>query len=146
VEEKVQFNEFKTHRKILFMLGKLLKWTCWAAFAMYVYHLYLVIKKDKPEQAFLANEMFLHAAGFTKYNYDMLTILLTRPPVDRLLLERPPLPAGYQHPKVLVLNLNGTLIHSEYKFGVGFEVLKRPGLTMFLNTMARNFEVVVFGD
>lgn len=76
----------------------------------------------------------------------MLYQLLTRPPVDRLLLERPPLPQGYQHPKVLVLNLNGTLISSEYKLGVGFELRKRPGLSMFLNTMARNYEVVVFGD
>jgi len=76
----------------------------------------------------------------------MLTILLTRPPVDKLLMDRPPLPPGYGNPKVLVLNLNGTLIHSEYKFGVGFELLKRPGLAMFLSTMARNYEVVIFGD
>lgn len=141
-----KYNEFKTHRKILFSFGKALKWTLWASFAFYLYHLYLVFKHKKPEEAFLANPYFLDAAGFTKYNYEMLTILLTRPPVDKLLLDRPPLPPGYQHPKVLVLNLNGTLIHSEYKFGVGFELLKRPGLTMFLNTMARNFEVVVFGD
>ena len=128
------------------MFGKALKWTLWASFAFYLYHLYLVVKHKKPEEAFLANPYFLDAAGFTKYNYEMLTILLTRPPVDKILLDRPQLPPGYQHPKVLVLNLNDTLIHSEYKFGVGFELLKRPGLTIFLNTMARNYEVVVFGD
>jgi import inner membrane translocase subunit TIM50 len=145
-EEEPQSNEFKPHRKFLFMLGKGIKWTLWAAFALYMYHMYLVVKKDKPEEAFLANEYFLRAAGFTHYNYEMLTILLTRPPVDKLLMDRPPLPPGYQNPKVLVLNLDGTLIHSEYKFGVGFELLKRPGLAMFLSTMARNFEVVIFGD
>lgn len=118
----------------------------WAAFGFYVYHMYLVIKKDRPEEEFLANHYFLEAAEFTKYNYTMLSIMLTRPPVDKLLLDRPPVPQGYQNPKCLVLNLNGTLIHSEYKFGVGFELLKRPGLGMFINTMARNYEVVIFGD
>ena len=48
--------------------------------------------------------------------------------------------------KVLVLNLSGTLVHTEYKLGVGFEVLKRPGLSVFLQRMARNYELVIFGD
>lgn len=91
-EEKQNFNEFKTHRKILFMIGKLLKWTCWASCLMYFYHLYLIIKHKDPENAFLANNYFLHAAGWSKFQYDTLTILLTRPPVERLLLDRPPLP------------------------------------------------------
>jgi hypothetical protein len=34
--------------------------------------------------------------------------------------------------KVLVLNLSGTLVHTEYKLGSGFEVMKRPGLSVFL--------------
>ena len=66
--------------------------------------------------------------------------------MDSLLLERPPLPPGYAPMKTLVLNLNGTLIHSEYKFGVGFEVLKRPGLALFLARMAKSYELVLFGD
>ena len=48
--------------------------------------------------------------------------------------------------KTLVMNLNGTLIHSEYKMGVGFEILKRPGLSVFIQRMARNYELVLFGD
>jgi len=40
---------------------------------------------------------------------------MTKPPVNSLLLPRPPLPPGYQHMKTLVLNVNGTLVHSEYK-------------------------------
>ena len=72
--------------------------------------------------------------------YDM-KIMLTRPPVEKLLPDRPPSPPGYANPKTLILNLRGTLIHSEYKvfinylflqFGVGFEILKRPGLSVFL--------------
>jgi len=39
--------------------------------------------------------------------------------------------------KVLVMNLNGTLVHSTYSLGVGVELYKRPGLTMFLNRMSR---------
>lgn len=75
---------------------------------------------------------FLEGAKFAKYLYKDLTILLTRPPVEKLLLDRPPMPPGYQPMKVLVLNLNGTIIASEYKLGVGFEILKRPGLSVFL--------------
>ena len=62
--------------------------------------------------------------------------LLTKPPVDTLLMDRPPTPPGYKHPKTLVLNVTGTLTYSEYKLGVGFEVLKRPGLSLFLQQMA----------
>ena len=48
-------------------------------------------------------------------------------------------------PKVLVLNLNGTLVHSTYSLGVGVEIYKRPGLTAFLNRMSRQYEICVFG-
>lgn len=58
--------------------------------------------------------------------------LLTRPACDTLLMPRPELPPGYQEMKVLVLNLSGTLVHTEYKLGVGFEIVKRPGLSLFL--------------
>jgi len=48
--------------------------------------------------------------------------------------------------KTLVLNVSGTLTHSEYKLGVGFEILKRPGLSVFLTQMSQNYEMVLFGD
>jgi hypothetical protein len=35
-------------------------------------------------------------------------------------MERPPLPPGYAPMKTLVLNINGTLVHSEYKVGKVF--------------------------
>jgi hypothetical protein len=35
-------------------------------------------------------------------------------------MERPPLPPGYAPMKTLVLNINGTLVHSEYKVGKDF--------------------------
>lgn len=33
-----------------------------------------------------------------------------------------------------------------FKFGQGFEILKRPGLSVFLQRMSRYYEVVIFGD
>lgn len=47
--------------------------------------------------------------------------------------------------KTLVLNLNKTLILSEYKLGAGFQIIKRPGLSKFLQEMGNYYEVVVFG-
>ena len=60
-------------------------------------------------------DAFLNAARATKYAYEDLYALLTRPPVNSLLMERPPLPPGYQNMKTLVLNITGLLVHSEYK-------------------------------
>ena len=99
----------------MLLLGKTLKYTCWMAFAAYVYHVYLVFKKDKPEEGFGANDLLLDYAKFTRFAYEDLKMLLTRPPVSSLLMERPPLPPGQMHMKTLVLNLTGTLVHSEYK-------------------------------
>ena len=78
--------------------------------------------------------------------YQFLRDLLTKPPVNALLMERPPVPAGYQTMKTLVLNVSGTLTHQEYKLGIGFEVLKRPGLSVFLSQMSQSYELVLFGD
>jgi len=52
--------------------------------------------------------------------------------MKKLLPDMPPIPPGMDVPKTLVLNLSGTLIHTEFVFGKGCEVLKRPGLTQFL--------------
>lgn len=68
----------------------------------------------------------------TKWFYTDLKKLMTRPACEELLLPRPPLPPGYAPMKTLVLNLSGTLVHTEYKLGVGFEIQKRPGLSVFL--------------
>ena len=55
------------------------------------------------------------------YFYD-LKLLLTRPPVEKLLPDRPPLPPGAAYPKTLILNMRGTIIHSEYKVRLIFVV------------------------
>lgn len=49
-------------------------------------------------------------------------------------------------PKTLVLNLSGTLLNTEYVFGKGLIVHKRPGLQQFLKKMSQLYEVVIFSD
>ena len=114
-EEFEQKAEFKAHRRFMFILGKIFKYTCWLTGGIFLYHYYLVTNKDKPEAGFGANEMMLYYAYQAKGFYHFLKDLLTKPPVNSLLMERPPAPPGYNHPKTLVLNVSGTLTHSEYK-------------------------------
>ena len=73
---------------------------------------------------------------------------LTKPPCSKLLPDIPPLPPGYQMqiPKTLVLNLSGTLFRTEFVFGKGTEIVKRPGLSKFLRRLSEIFEVVILTD
>ncbi len=98
----------------MFALGKSIKYLTWLSMGLFGYHFYLVKKVEKPEAAFLANEVFLNAAKNADYFLYDMNLLLTRPPVEKLLQDRPNMP-GMVFPKTLVLNLRGTLIHSEYK-------------------------------
>lgn len=50
------------------------------------------------------------------------------------------------HPKTLVLNVTGTLLDTEYVFGKGLIVKKRPGLHQFLKKMSGLYEIVLFSD
>ena len=93
-----------------------------------------MFNKDKPENAFAANQKMLDYAYMSRNAYTEVKELMTLPPSRALIGERPNIP-GLQFPKTLVLNVNGTLVHSEYKFGVGFEILKRPGLSVFMNRL-----------
>jgi len=99
----------------MFAVGKTLKYMMWMSMGLFGYHLYLIKKTDKPEEGFLANNLFLQMARNADYFVYDMNLLLTRPPVEKLLPDRPPLPPGAAYPKTLVLNLRGTLIHSEYK-------------------------------
>lgn len=107
--------EFKTSRKILFALGKTFKYSAWASIVLFWYHVYLIKKTDDPEKGFLANDIFLNFARSADFAFYDLKILLTRPPVEKLLPDRPPLPPGAAYPKTIILNMRGTIIHSEYK-------------------------------
>ena len=130
----------------MFVFGRMFKYTSWMFMVLLSYHMYLVKKVEKPEKATLQHPMFLSVARSIDFMFYDLKLLLTRPPVEKLLPDRPPLPPGAAYPKTLVLNLRGTLVHSEYKFGTGFEILKRPGLSVFLQRMSKYYEIVIFGD
>jgi mitochondrial import inner membrane translocase subunit TIM50 len=129
----------------MFILGKTLKYTLWASTVMFFYHFYL-LKQGEASANKMKLAVFWEMANRVDWHVYQLHMLLTRPPVSKLLQDRPPAPPGAMYPKTLVLNLRGTLIHSEYKFGIGFEVHKRPGLSTFINRLSRQYELVIFGD
>jgi len=87
----------------------------WGSTSIFLAHLALVCFKEKPEQFPLVNGFFLEYAKACRYNFQSMVLLMTRPACESLLMPRPELPPGYQEMKVLVLNLSGTLVHTEYK-------------------------------
>jgi import inner membrane translocase subunit TIM50 len=145
-EHQEESANFSTRRKIWFAFGKTIKYSIWSYLALFAYHFYLVKRKEKPEESPLAINMFLRHATQANWHIQDLTLLLTRPPVEKLMPDKPPLPPHVPYPKTLIIGLRGVSVHSEYLLGVGFEFKKRPGLTSFLQRMARCYEVVVFGD
>lgn len=108
-------DKFKPYRRIMFAIGKTIKYSIWFSIVYFWYHMYLLKKTPKPETGFLANDAFLDFAKKADWFFYDLKLLLTRPPVEKLLPDRPPLPPGAAYPKTLVLNMRGTLVHSEYK-------------------------------
>ncbi len=138
--------EFKPYRKFMFALGKAAKYSFFLGISALAYHFYLVHWTQRPEEGFLVNSYLLEQAMKIDWFVYDLKLMLTRPPVEKLLPDRPQAPPGAVYPKTLILNMRGTLVHSEYKFGTGFEILKRPGLSVFLQRMSRMYEVVIFGD
>lgn len=58
------------------------------------------------------------------------------PPVKKLL---PDVIHPLMHPKTLVLNVSGTLLETDYVFGKGLVVKKRPGLQAMLNKLKNNY-------
>ncbi|KAK9763365.1 mitochondrial inner membrane protein required for protein import [Basidiobolus ranarum] len=55
-----------------------------------------------------------------------------------------PLPAPYQRPYTLVINLDETLIHSTWDMEHGWRVAKRPGVDYFLAYLSQFYEIIVF--
>jgi hypothetical protein len=76
-------------------------------------------------------DQFLNAAKFIDWSFYDLKTLLMKPAMTKMLPDRIDFP-GIQYPKVLVLNFKGTLVHQKYTLGVGQEIFKRPGLSVFL--------------
>ncbi|GJM89045.1 hypothetical protein PR202_ga05641 [Eleusine coracana subsp. coracana] len=67
----------------------------------------------------------------------------TEPTSDKLL---PDLLPEEKHVFTLVLDLNETLVYSDWQRERGWRTFKRPGVDAFMEHMARCYEVVVFSD
>ncbi|KAH6764426.1 Haloacid dehalogenase-like hydrolase superfamily protein [Perilla frutescens var. hirtella] len=67
----------------------------------------------------------------------------TEPTSDKLLPDLHPLE---QHIFTLVLDLNETLIYSDWKRDRGWRTFKRPGVEAFLEHLAQFYEIVVYSD
>ncbi len=49
-------------------------------------------------------------------------------------------------PKTLVLNLSGTLLKTDFVFGKGMTLQRRPGLNNLLKRLAQKYELIIFSD
>ncbi|KAF9921953.1 mitochondrial inner membrane protein required for protein import, partial [Modicella reniformis] len=90
-----------------------------------------------------AGEAFL--SGYTRRaqeRYDATRARMANPIWDKLLPD--PLPAPYQQPYTLVINLDNTLIHSTWDKDHGWRVAKRPGAEYFLAYLFQHYEIVIF--
>lgn len=111
-----------------------MKYMTWASMLLFLYHMIIIKKYEKPEEKFYIIDPFFEAAKFVDWSIYDLRILMTKPGMSKMLPDQMNIP-GQPTPKTLVINLNGTLVHQTYKLGVGVEIYKRPGLTAFLNKM-----------
>ncbi len=48
--------------------------------------------------------------------------------------------------KTLVLNLSGTLLKTDFVFGKGMTMKRRPGLNNFLKRLSQKYEIIIFSD
>lgn len=69
-----------------------------------------------------------------------------QPSREKLLPDLPPIPAGHVAHRTLILDLEGTLCHSEWDRRNGWRAAKRPGLDEFLAKMCQMYEIVIFSS
>jgi hypothetical protein len=144
-EEQQSKVNYKTSRKIYFQIKKLIKLGFTIGAIIFLLNLYLFYYKEDPTKSyFYVGKMYDYAAKFAYYNF-LLKGSLTLPFYKKVLPDALEL-VGQPVRKTLVINLNKTLINYQYKFGSGFEILKRPGLLKFLQEMGQLYEVVIFGS
>ncbi|EOY12055.1 Haloacid dehalogenase-like hydrolase (HAD) superfamily protein, putative isoform 2 [Theobroma cacao] len=67
----------------------------------------------------------------------------TEPTSDKLL---PDLHPAEQHVFTLVLDLNETLLYTDWKRERGWRTFKRPGVDSFLEHLAKFYEIIVYSD
>ncbi|KAJ3055015.1 mitochondrial inner membrane protein required for protein import [Rhizophlyctis rosea] len=75
-------------------------------------------------------------------NFKAMFETWTTPTTSKLLPD--PLPAQYQRPITLCIELTDALIHMDWDKASGWRVALRPGVKQFLSNLSRSYEVVVY--
>jgi len=127
-------------------LRALYKISLYGASCLFAYTYYVYRNNEKPLEDSLVFQPMLSAVKATDNKIISIYKIFVDPPVDKLLPDMPQPPPGFPSHKTLVLDLKGTILSTEYVFGKGFEIMKRPGLTEFLNKMSQMYEIVIFSD
>ncbi|XP_044486282.1 mitochondrial import inner membrane translocase subunit TIM50 [Mangifera indica] len=100
-------------------------------------------------QAMLYNAAMTVPAKAIELYLDLRTLVeeqvkgFTEPTSEKLL---PDLHPAEQHVFTLVLDLNETLLYSDWKRDRGWRTFKRPGVDAFLEHMAKFYEIIVYSD
>jgi hypothetical protein len=135
---------YKTSRKIRIYLGKAFKYLFFIGSLVTLWNFYLYLYKNNPKAEFGYFGPSISLINKIYYLWFITYGTLTLPYYEKVIPDALEV-VNQPSKKTLVLNLNKTLINYEYKFGSGFEILKRPGLLRFIQEMGQFYEIVVFG-
>ncbi|CAL5218977.1 g732 [Coccomyxa viridis] len=106
----------------------------------------LIDQRKKPENEFPGSSVWVPVMSWYADNRKQLAETIKKysdPPSEHLL---PDLPLHARHVRTLVLDLDDTLIHSDWTRGRGWRTFKRPGAEDFLRQMAQYYELVIYTD
>jgi Dullard-like phosphatase family protein len=127
-------------RRSLRFIWRLFSYGSFCLFS-YTYYQYKTSKNYLEQPAIY--QPFVNAVKYVDDTVLGLKSLMIDPPLDKLLPDLPRMLPGYMTPKTLVLDLKGTILSTEYVFGKGYVIMKRPGLTEFLNKLSQLYEIVI---
>ncbi|KAI8552180.1 hypothetical protein RHMOL_Rhmol06G0245800 [Rhododendron molle] len=149
------------------LLGVLTGASVTAGYATYAYTLEEVDEKTKPFRASVNFAVGDKASSLDKFQGFLRSAAMTvpaksielyldlrskieehvrgfsEPPSNKLLPDLHPLE---RHVFTLVLDLNETLVYSDWKRERGWRTFKRPGVDAFLEHLAQFYEIVVYSD
>ncbi|KAK9839681.1 hypothetical protein WJX81_005792 [Elliptochloris bilobata] len=104
----------------------------------------MVEQTEAPENSFPGSQVWRAVMGWyveQRKHIEHEVRKYSDPPSDRLLPDNPP---HMRHVRTLVLDLDDTLVHSDWTRGRGWRTFKRPGADDFIRQLAQYYELVVF--
>ncbi|KAL4491799.1 hypothetical protein ABPG72_006054 [Tetrahymena utriculariae] len=138
--------EQTTTEKTTSVLRQVIRLGWWTFVGLFSYNYYLAQTSKNPEnETGYVGPVYALSSRTQKKVQDVIDFF-TKPPSKRLLVDQFVPPGFGFAPKTLVVNLTGTLVHTEFKFGKGTQIKKRPGLNEFLNRLSEHYEIVILGD